>query len=395
MTDSSWIEIDLARLDGNLAVIRQRVGPAVKICGVVKADAYGLGAGPIAVRLAHRGIDMLAVYSPDQAAELVSRDIRCPLLILMPLRHLDRKHPLYDTAVGGRLHLSVQDEAHLLQIDELGRSMGCPLPVHLHLDTGMSRAGLNREQLARVIDRSGQCKSARVAGLYTHFTAADDDMESTDRQMETLEQAFEAHRDALPEDVVVHAANTFATHRGSRFHCSMVRVGLGLFGYGPELMSGGPIPSGPPPLQPVMRWLSRIVHVQQYPRGSAVGYNRTYRLTRDSLLGVVPVGYADGYPLALGNRAFVGLVSESGPCGAVPVRGKVNMDQIVIDLTEAPLDAARVGTLVELTSWNPDSPCALPALAELADSNCHEMLCRLSSCLPRKYTGGVMPNADC
>ena len=118
-----------------------------------------------------------------------------------------------------------------------------------------------------------------------------------------------------------------------------------------------------------------------------VGYNHTYRLTRDSLLGVVAAGYGDGYPLALGNRAVVGLINDSGHRGIAPVRGKVNMDQIVIDLTEVSPEAARVGELVELVSWDTDSPCALPTLSELGNSNCYEMLCRLSSHLPRRYVG--------
>jgi alanine racemase len=155
-------------------------------------------------------------------------------------------------------------------------------------------------------------------------------------------------------------------------------VGLGLYGYGDE---GTPSASK---LQPVVRWLSRVVHVQEHAAGTPVGYNSTHKLTRDSLLGLVPAGYADGYDRSLGNQSVVGLpeCSADGKPVHAPVLGRVNMDQIVIDLTDAP---AGCGTLVELVSDNPASPCAMPRLAELAKTNTYELLCRLSPRLPRRY----------
>jgi alanine racemase len=127
-----------------------------------------------------------------------------------------------------------------------------------------------------------------------------------------------------------------------------------------------------------------VVHVQEHAAGAPVGYNATHRLTRDSLLGLVPAGYADGYDRALGNQAVVGLpeCSADGKSVYAPVLGRVNMDQVVIDLTDTP---AGCGTLVELVSDDPASPCALPRLAELAKTNTYELLCRLSPRLPRRY----------
>jgi alanine racemase len=167
----------------------------------------------------------------------------------------------------------------------------------------------------------------------------------------------------------------------------MVRVGLGLLGYGPESMRGDPLPHDRPALRPVARWLTRIVHVQRYAKGEPVGYNSTHTLTRDSVLGVVPAGYGDGYPLSLGNRAQVQVVLAPNDRCAAAVLGKVNMDQLVIDLTDAPAAAQQIGTTIELISNDPNSPCALPRLAELAGSSCYEMLCRLSSHLPRRHVG--------
>jgi len=328
---------------------------------------------------------MLGVYSPAQATALTEGDITTPLLILMPVRQLPEVESLYRMARCGNLHLTVHDRAQMGQLNDVGRTLGCRLPVHLHLDTGMSRAGLTGVQLAELIATADTFAHLRLAGLCTHFASADDDPVFTDQQMAAFAQAMATHRRSLPADLIAHAANTFATCRGQRFHLSMVRVGLGLFGYGPSTNRGADRGEQGPTFKPIVRWLTHLVHVQRYGQGAAVGYNRSYQLARDSVLGIVPVGYGDGYPLALGNRASVEVVCKSGPCFCAPVRGKVNMDQLIIDLTDAPAEAQQVGAMVVLMSNDPQSPCALHRLADLAGSNCYEMLCRLSGHLPRRY----------
>jgi alanine racemase len=155
--------------------------------------------------------------------------------------------------------------------------------------------------------------------------------------------------------------------------------------------SAWPPTPGPWP-SPILRWRSRVIHLQEYAEGTPVGYGSTHLLARDSVLGLVPVGYADGYPRALSNQSVVALPEctlEGKPLTA-PVLGLVNMDQIVIDLTDTPAGCAPPstsggGTLVELISDDPASPCALPRLAELAGTNTYEMLCGLSPRLARKY----------
>ena len=385
MSATSWLEIDLDRLDANVAAMRRVLGPGPGICAVVKADAYGLGAIPVARRLERSGIEMLAVYAPDQAAHLWAAGIRTPLLIFMPARGLALDGELAAPLRQGRLHLSVHHPDELADLDDRAAALGVPIPVHLHLDTGMSRAGLDTGQLAAICRRRSEWPGLRLAGLYTHFAAAEDDLPFTRQQMAAFAAAVRPWRSALGPDLLVHAANTFAAHRDRGFHLSMVRTGLGLYGYGPQLMSGELAVRGPT-VQPIVRWVSRIVHVRRYPAGATVGYNRTHRLDRDSRLALVPAGYADGYPLGLGNRALVRVRPADAPPVDAPVRGKVNMDQIVIDLTDAPA-AAGVGTEIELISGDLDAPCALPRLAALAGSSCYEMLCRLSSRLPRRYTG--------
>ena len=379
MRPSSQLEIDLRRLDENLAAMRGLVGPAVRVCGVVKADAYGLGAATIGRRLAAAGIDMLAVYSPEQAAELLQAGIERPVMVLMPVRELEAGDSLHAAARRGQLHLTIQDADQIESLERCATQFGCRIHAHLHLDTGMSRGGMHAEEFVRAIDRLRGSKGLRPAGAYTHFSSAEEDAPFTEEQMAAFENVLARVRPMLPGDFLVHAANTAAAHRHQRFHQTMIRVGLGLLGYGPSLIKGQWLKPDAG-VQPILRWRTRLVHVGRFPKGAAVGYNRTHILRRDSVLGVVPIGYADGYPLALGNKGAMELLSVS-----VPVLGKVNMDQTVLDLTDAPANAARVGAEVLAISDDPRSPCCVERLAERANSSCYELLCRLSPRIPRVY----------
>jgi alanine racemase len=163
-----------------------------------------------------------------------------------------------------------------------------------------------------------------------------------------------------------------------RYHHQMVRVGLGLWGY----PSAGTWAAGNNSvrLRPVAKWISHIVHIKAVPAHSAVGYGQTFHTTRPTRIGIIPLGYADGYPLLLSNRGIVRIGPNLHPA---PIIGRVNMDQIIIDLTDIPL--ASIGTLAEIISDDPDAPNAMHRLAELAQSHPYEMLCRISTRIPRKY----------
>jgi alanine racemase len=416
MNELSWLEINLSRLDANLSWWRKLVaaGPSIegipqrphtrhptRICAVVKANAYGLGAVTIGQRLSAAGADMLAVYTPAQAEELVYAGVTTPILVLQPTRELERTEAVHAAAQAGRLHLAINDPAQLSMIDGLGRALACRLPIHLHLDTGMSRAGLSAAELAAMLQALPRYVNTRLVGLWSHFAAAGEDVSFAYEQVERLERALADNRAALdalapPPELIVHTAATAAACRDRRFQKDMVRVGIGLYGYGPELLAGQPGPLLPfdAPLQPVFRWIARIIHLQNYSRGTSVGYGCTHRLNRDSLLGVVPVGYADGYPLALSNKGAVRLINTTpGLAHALaPVLGKVSMDQIVIDLTDFP--RTQTGQMVELVSDDPASRLALPALAGAAGTSPYEMLCRLSPRLPRKYVSIEVPHPE-
>jgi alanine racemase len=159
----------------------------------------------------------------------------------------------------------------------------------------------------------------------------------------------------------------------------MVRVGLGLWGY-PSADAWEAATKNGVRLQPIARWVSHLVHVKDVPANSPVGYGQTFHTHRATRIGIVPAGYADGYPLLLSNRGMVRVGPNLIPA---PLIGRVNMDQIIIDLTEIP--DAKSGDSVELISNDPLAPNAMHRLAELAQSHPYEMLCRISSRVPRVY----------
>ncbi len=391
----SRIEIDLSAIERNVATVRRLVGPETTICGVVKKNAYGLGAVTIAHRLTKAGCGMLAVYSPDEAEQLSAGAVTTPMLLLYPLRHLARTDGLYRPAVAERLHLTIHDPEQLEQLDQLGRTFGIKLPVHLFVDTGMSRSGLSPTQFAEVLASMQSRPYTRLAGVMSHLATASGDAKRAQKQLDIFDALLKQHEDEIPEDALIHLANSYGVLRSPTYHRTLVRPGLGLYGYGEHDLVGEPAIEPGLQWSPSVRWVSRVVQVGVYPRHAKVGYGATFTLKRKSVLGLVPVGYGDGYPLALSStneRCARVRVRFREAWHACEVLGRVNMDQISIDLT----DVAKLinedndeqvlrGVEVEVYSNDPVAPNALHKLAKLADSHGYELLCRLGSHLPRVY----------
>lgn len=416
---TSRLEINLAAIDHNVQTIRavlDKSGSAhestVQLCGIIKQDAYGLGAARIAKRLSSLGVDLLAVYCLVEARQIAEAPIRTPILVLMPVEGFERQDPLYRLAVTGRLHLVLHSERQAQALIACANHLGVTIPVHVQVDTGMSRGGCLPDEAERLVLLATTSPRLRLAGLMTHFSNPGSDESFTKEQARLFRGWIERVKPLLAAALakgqppcVVHAANTAATFRSGSLHATMVRVGQGLLGFGDDAFAGEQRIEYAPQLaslRPAVRWLSRIVHVQEIPEGWPVGYNRTWHSTRPSRIGIVPVGYADGYPVSLSNKAKVRLTGlawdrprtvepmssyEIDPTESswVPVVGRVSMDQITLDLTDAPAELSGVGMEVEMVGATPGMPNHLPILAEGAGTITHELLCRLSGVQERVY----------
>lgn len=382
MEPASWLEINLSRLDANIAAVREIIAPDCKICGVVKADAYGLGAVPISLRMARNGIDLLAVYNFDQAVELLDAKVGVDVLMMMACGGFEPEGEIADAMRSGQLLLTAHSQSQLDELELMAKGIGGKLSVYIEVDTGMSRGGVVAEASGDLLRRLVESKYVKLKGLFTHPSCASYDEEFTDRQMEELDEFLAKHGDVLPGDTIISFANSDAMLISDRFHKSMVRVGISLLGYRSipcgvgfgvgELKAGGPI----------MRWMSRIVHIKRVPAGRPVGYGSRYTTERESVFGIVPVGFYDGYPFADRSRGCV-RVGDGDELAVVPIRGRVNMDQLIIDLTG--VDGVGVGTLVEVVSADPTLPNSVQEIAKDVGMYSDGFMCHISLRVERRY----------
>lgn len=393
----------------------------VKLCCVIKQDGYGLGAVRLSKRLASLGADLLAVYCEAEARALVDVPISTPILCLMPVYGFDRHDPLYRLAVRERLELTLHSPQQGKALIDLAAKFGFTIPVHVQVDVGMSRGGTLPDQALELVKWTLNQRGLRLAGLMTHFSNPSADEAFTKEQARLFRSWIDATKPLLAEaarrgqpPVVVHAANTAAMLRNHNLHGTMVRIGQGMLGYGGDGWPEDQLPEFSRiggKLEHAMRWISRIVHVQEIPAGWPVGYDRTFVSERPTKIALVPVGYADGYPRSLSNRAVVRLTGlpwdrprTMGPMEAAPetgvqgvyarVIGRVSMDQITIDVTDLPDSIAGLGMEVEVVGSDKEGVNSLPILAALCGTITHEMLTGLSPHLERVYVASNVGGAD-
>jgi len=382
----STVHIDLGAVENNCNVIRNHIGVQCGLCAVMKADGYGLGAVRIAPRVG-RIADLLSVYSPDEAGELLAAGITTPILILAPVHTIDRFHPVYRGLSSGLVHLVVHGEDHLRALQSLAGRYGMRLNVQVKIDTGLHRGGCERDDAKSLIETIQQPlrkAGLQLTGIMTHFISAVHDEELTRLQHDRLDSVLRSLATPISSTCMVHEANTAAMVQWNWSHRNMVRVGLAWT---------GTVPHGVKPLegfQHVVSWRSRLAHVRHVGVGDQVGYCGKWTAKRPSLIGIVPVGYAAGYPMGVGagdgkGCAHVRIFDNQfkHPIGDAPVVGSVCMDQIAIDVTDFP--ATGVGSGVELISTDPSSRATLDQIALAAGVVPHAIISKISSKVHRSY----------
>lgn len=410
MQHNSVITLDLDALAHNVGVLRSMVGPLCAVNAVVKADAYGLGAARVARRLVQAGAAMLTVFSPEQAEEV--EGLGAPVLILQPVRHIEPGGGLHSMLVAGRAHLVAHDAHHLAELMLLAREVGVVIPVHVELDTGLNRGGCGAEEAARLLVGVAASRSLRLAGIMTHLSHAKSSAARCDAQARELELFVDAQRALIPSDCVVHMASSYGMLRKTGLHQAMVRVGLAWTGLALDGPDDQERLDGLERFRPILRWTSRLIHVKRVPRGAGVGYGWTWTARRDSLVGLVPVGYADGYPTLPQHAShgadqeapsrWVRVISRRGRverAAFAPVIGAVNMDQIAIDLTgldgsTGVLGAQTADALqceVELYGADPAARNFPGQIAQRVGVRVYELLCRLGPRIPRVVVAQEAP----
>jgi alanine racemase len=366
----SMAVIDLQAVRHNASRLARAAGGA-ELMAVVKANGYGHGAVACAKAAIEGGASRLAVASVEEAEELRLGGLRAPVLIMSPLSGAG-----FARAQAAGCEVVVGDHAGVAGITAAA-TPDRPARVHVEVDTGMGRLGVAPSDALALADAAA-ARGAEVVGLMTHF-ATSDEREGPEagfmrEQLVRFRQLLPAFRDRFPA-ARVHAANSGATLRDPGAAFDMVRCGIALYGCSP--FGGNPSTEE---LIPVMTWRSRLATVKPFTSRMSAGYGRTWRATRGTWVGIIPVGYADGFARALSNNAEV-LVSGR----RVPVVGTVSMDLIAVDL--GPGATERGDEEVVLIGRQGDERITAEEVARWRGSISYEVTCGVSPRVARLYEG--------
>jgi alanine racemase len=380
----SHVRVDLGAIAQNTRTLADLVRPAA-LFAVVKADAYGHGAVPVAMACLGAGARALAVALPQEAVALRSAGIDAPVLVLGPADEAE-------TRGLGALGVAVT----LTDGESVARARSAaarlpaalrPLAVHLKVDTGMGRIGCPPEAAPALAVAVTEAADLALAGVFTHFASADEDLAATRRQLERFVAARTAVERALAGRArpLWHAANSAGAVALAEARLDAVRAGIALYGY-PVLPAGA---SAPPALRPALSVVSQVSFVKRVPAGFAVSYGSTHRTAGERVLATLPLGYADG--LRRGLDGMEVIVGDR----LVPIVGRVTMDQVVVEGPAA--WAVRYGDPAVLLDAEGQGPTAAD-WAERLGTIPYEVLTGLSPRLPRRYVeagpgDGVRPVA--
>jgi len=377
-------EIRLAAIRGNIGAIRRRVGPGVQLCPAVKANAYGHGLAQVLPALIELGVERVGVANLIEGLDLRRLGWHRPILCMAPvLAEVDEheRRERAEQAVLAQVSVTVMSAEEAGDLSRAAQRLHKAAPVEIKVDTGMGRMGLLPEEAAVTIAEVAALPGVVIEGVYTHLASADEpDLTHANRQLET----FLALRERLTAKGVpvrqYHVANSLAVFRLPAGHLDRVRPGLSMYGYW-----DGPPEDRPADIRPCMRVVSRLTAVRRLPAGHAVGYGRTFITKRESLIGLVPIGYGDGYRRRLSNDAVITLEPARGRGRVhVPVVGRISMDQTTVDLTDA--GDVRVGDPVTIIDDDPAAPNCVEALARKLGTIPYEITCLIG---PRVERIGV------
>lgn len=318
----TWAEIDLEAITANVRSFCRFVGPRVQVIAVVKANAYGHGAVPVARAALRGGATRLAVHRLLEGVELRQAEIPAPILV-MGYTPPDGA----DEVVHWGLTPTVTTMEFAQALSARALAAGVTVPVHIKVDTGMGRFGLLPDEVLPFARALSTLPGLSLEGIFTHFCTADAADPSYMRlQFRRFVDVLEGLNGAGIPIPLRHACNSAATMRFPEAHLDAVRPGISIYGLDPS-SQWPPVFS----LRPAMTLKSRVVRVRTVPAGWGIGYGRTFIPDRPMRVALLPVGYGDGYHRILSNRGAVLLHGQRAP-----VLGRVSMDQIVVDVSHIP-----------------------------------------------------------
>jgi len=367
-----WAEVDLDAVTRNLAVIRRRAGPQTRIMFVVKADAYGHGAVALAHHALRCGVGALGVGSSAEALELRASGVRAPILVLGTL--IDDE---MDECLRNDVHMALHSSDRRAKLQELSKRLGLKAKLHLNIDTGMGRLGVLPHRAIELMREVKQSGHLELAGVMTHISAPDGALAaSTHEQQRLFEGVLREGRELRLLSGWIHMANSAALFTDLRPRYDTVRPGISAYG-----VMAADMP-GVDELSPAMSLRSQVVFLKDIPQGYAVGYSSTWRAPRATRIATLPVGYNDGVPWRVGNKAEVLVRGRRAP-----IVGRVSMDYTTIDVGH--IGGVQVGDVVTIIGRDGHESISAEEIAAHAGTIGYEVTCHVGKRVKRVYTGGT------
>jgi alanine racemase len=365
--NSNWLEIDRGAIVGNAGQLLKMTG--VRLMAVVKANGYGHGITEVVRTAISAGATYCGVARIEEAFELRRAGIEAPIIVL----GYTPDEQLAD-AVGRNVTLTIFHPEQVEALTAATSIAGRSAIVHVKVDTGMSRLGAQPATAYQLLGQLTDAPSVEVEGVFTHFARADEiENPTTTRQERKFLDLLAEIEAAGLRPPIVHAANSAAALTRPSTHLDMIRIGIALYGLDPSTKV-----LLPQAFKPALAWKAHITHVHEYPADTGVSYGHIYKTRGEERIGVVPVGYGDGYRRVAGNDVLI-----HGQ--RAPVVGRVCMDQLMVQLDQIP--QAKVGDEVVLLGEQAGEHIHAEEIAERWETINYEVVCGLGARVPRVYIG--------
>lgn len=368
----TWVEIDLNALRHNLFAIQKKIGPQVKIMGIVKADAYGHGDYEISRVLLKHGVTMLGIAILEEGIQLRDKGIRAPLLLFGGIFEEQ-----IDTIIHYHLIPSVYDLQLAGVLSKRAQYYQKTVNVHVYVDTGMGSIGVRYDKAVAFVKSLYDMKNLSVGGIYTHCSCSDEKESAyTDLQISRFRDVL-ARLDEIKIPIAVrHMANSGAIIGHPHAYFTMVRPGLSLYGLYPSDEVSRDIG-----IRPVMSLKTRVIHIKEMEPGDTVGYGRAHTVTKPARVATLPFGYDDGYNRLLSGQGQVIIRGTRAP-----IIGRICMDQCFVDVSH--VQGSTVGDEVVVYGSQGQETISIETVAKQLNTIPYEVACHVSKRVPRISING-------
>ncbi|RDW16612.1 alanine racemase [Oceanobacillus chungangensis] len=365
----TWVEVSLDKIQHNVTTFKNYIHNNVKLMAVVKADGYGHGAVEVAQAAMEAGADYLAVAFLDEAIQLRQAGIKSPILVLGYT-----KSSAVEEAIKNNITLTVFTPEAIEKIIAVAEDMKQVVPVHVKIDSGMNRIGINNKEDAHALVESINSEYVRLEGVFTHFADADSlDPTYTEQQFSRFNEIvthLEQHGFEIP---IKHCCNSAATIAFPKMHLDMVRVGISLYGLYPSEHLREKIS-----LKQAMSFKTKAIFIKNVAADQPISYGLTFAPREESTIATMPIGYADGLSRSLSSKGAVTIRGERAP-----IVGRVCMDQTMIDVTA--FDQINQEDIITIFGEPSEGYISLAEVADQMNTIHYETACLIGKRVPRVY----------